>query len=124
LRKQDKTETATSQAATDPAVVAQPVLTADGAQAVDAEGRPLFTAPVVPVARTNPMAVVALVLGVLGGSILPIIFGHIARAQIRRTGESGAGMALAGLILGYATTVIGIGLLIVFLVLANSASSF
>ncbi|MFD3430953.1 DUF4190 domain-containing protein [Nocardia fluminea] len=50
--------------------------------------------------RTNSLAVVALVLGVLGGPIA-IPFGHSARSQIRRTGEQGAGMAMAGLILGY-----------------------
>jgi hypothetical protein len=30
-----------------------------------------------------------------------IVTGHIARSQIRRTGESGGGLALAGLIIGY-----------------------
>jgi len=30
-----------------------------------------------------------------------VVTGHIARRQIRRTGEQGAGFALAGLILGY-----------------------
>jgi hypothetical protein len=51
-------------------------------------------------ARTNSFAIVALVLGL----ILPplaVPFGHVARSQIRRTGERGGGMALAGLILGY-----------------------
>ncbi|MDR0594461.1 MAG: DUF4190 domain-containing protein [Bifidobacteriaceae bacterium] len=52
-------------------------------------------------AGTNGLAVAALVLGVIGGSVLAIVFGHIARSQIRRTGQDGAGMALAGLILGY-----------------------
>jgi len=111
------------------AVAAQPVFTADGAQAIDAEGRPLFTAPVMPsaappAAGTNPMAVVALVLGILGVTVLPIIFGHLARAQIRRTGQAGAGVALAGLILGYVTTVIAIGLLIFFLVIASKTSTY
>jgi hypothetical protein len=30
-----------------------------------------------------------------------IVFGHVARRQIRESGEAGEGMALAGLILGY-----------------------
>jgi Domain of unknown function (DUF4190) len=30
-----------------------------------------------------------------------IMLGHIARGQIRPSGESGSGMAIAGLILGY-----------------------
>jgi hypothetical protein len=32
---------------------------------------------------------------------LGIVFGHMARRQIRRTGEGGAGLATAGLVLGY-----------------------
>ena len=54
---------------------------------------------------TNTLAIIALVLGFvvpLGG----IICGHIALGQIKRTGEGGRGLALAGLILGYAFTAI------------------
>jgi len=35
------------------------------------------------------------------GGLLAVVLGHIARGQIRRTGESGGGMAMAGLVLGY-----------------------
>jgi len=49
---------------------------------------------------TNVLAIVALVFGV-GGSFLGVIFGHIALAQIERTGERGRKQALAGVILGY-----------------------
>jgi hypothetical protein len=38
-----------------------------------------------------------------------IITGHIARQQIKRTGEQGSGFALAGLVLGYA----GLGLAVI-----------
>ena len=31
-----------------------------------------------------------------------MIFGHVARGQIKQTGEAGGGMAIAGLVLGYA----------------------
>lgn len=50
--------------------------------------------------RTNTLAIVTLIFGVLGG-YLAIIFGHIAISQIKRTGERGGGMAIAGLVLGY-----------------------
>ncbi|MGX9788740.1 DUF4190 domain-containing protein [Mycobacterium sp. MMS18-G62] len=50
--------------------------------------------------RTNSLAVVALVLGFVF-PLLAIPTGHIARAQILRTGERGDGLALAGLVLGY-----------------------
>ncbi len=33
--------------------------------------------------------------------VFGIVFGHIALAQIRRTGESGRGFAVAGLVIGY-----------------------
>ena len=48
-------------------------------------------------------------------AIPAIILGHIARSQIRRTGENGDGLALAGLIIGYAGAVLGLIGLIVFL---------
>ncbi len=55
---------------------------------------------------TNTLAIVSLVSSlatfVLGfTAIVGVITGHMALGQIRRTGESGRGMALAGLIIGY-----------------------
>jgi peptidyl-prolyl cis-trans isomerase B (cyclophilin B) len=38
----------------------------------------------------------------------PIVFGHAALHQIKRTGEQGAGLALAGLILGWAAVILAI----------------
>jgi hypothetical protein len=61
---------------------------------------------------TNGMAIAAMVLGILWvywiGSILALIFGYVARDQIKRTGQSGDGMAIAGIVLGW----VGIGFLI------------
>lgn len=74
-------------------------------------------------APTNTLAILALVFGFVF-PIAGIICGHLARAQIKRTGESGDGLALAGLILGYVLTGITvlavIGYLIFFLVLFSS----
>ncbi|WP_259370785.1 DUF1707 and DUF4190 domain-containing protein [Streptomyces sp. SCUT-3] len=56
---------------------------------------------------TNGMAVGALVCGVAtfvtwGVAGVPaVVLGHMAKAQVRRTGEEGEGMATAGLVLGY-----------------------
>ena len=61
---------------------------------------------------TSGLAIGALVCGILeiftlGFAALPaVILGHLARGQIRRTGERGDGMAIAGLVLGY----LGIGI--------------
>jgi len=49
-------------------------------------------------ASTNGFAVAALVFGILGG-LLGIVFGIIALVQIRRTGQKGTGLAIAGLVL-------------------------
>ncbi|SDS26938.1 protein of unknown function [Brevibacterium siliguriense] len=60
------------------------------------------------VAPTNSSSIVALVLGLISFissffflGIVGIIFGHIARSQIKARGERGNGMAVAGLWLGY-----------------------
>ena len=55
------------------------------------------------VAPTNTMAILSLVMAFVCAP-LAIVFGHISRSQMRRTGESGDGLALAGLILGYVFT--------------------
>lgn len=73
-------------------------------------GQPIYQQSAPP--RTNVFAVLALVLGIFTG-LFGIIFGHVALSQIKRTGELGSGMALAGLIIGYvwlafwALTVVG-----------------
>lgn len=66
-------------------------------------------------APTNGLAIASLVCGLvqfLGfwivSGIPAIIMGHIARRQIKLSGEQGDGMALAGLILGYIGLVLGI----------------
>jgi hypothetical protein len=70
---------------------------------------------------TNQLAIASLacaaaqVLIPILTAIPAIILGHMARRQIRMTGENGDGLALAGLIIGYAGVVIGLIGLIVFL---------
>jgi hypothetical protein len=75
--------------------------------------------------ETCPLAIVSMVCGmvalVLGPlAILAIVFGHIARGQVRRTGEGGRGMATAGLILGYMVLVVGTALFAAFLASLSS----
>ncbi len=79
--------------------------------------------PYPPAPPTNGLAIASLVCGiaafVTGITCIPaIICGHLARRQIRQTGEQGAGLALAGLILGYVGTVLFIALIAVFVVIA------
>ena len=60
-----------------------------------------------PAARTNPLAVASLACGVgqpftvFLSTIPAIVLGHMARREIRRTGEGGMGLATAGLVLGW-----------------------
>lgn len=62
------------------------------------EGQPIYQQSSPP--STNVFAILALILGLLTG-FFGIIFGHIALSQIKKTGQPGHGMALAGLIIGY-----------------------
>ena len=72
--------------------------------------------PAAPVAypKTNPLAMTSLVCGIaqimLGpfATIPAIVCGHIGRSQIRRSGEGGAGISLAGLVLGWTGLVLGL----------------
>ncbi len=76
--------------------------------------------------QTSTLAVVSLVSGILGwillpwiGSLVAIVTGHLARGEIRRAPGAldGDGMAVAGLVLGYAMfalTLLGLVLLLLF----------
>jgi Domain of unknown function (DUF4190) len=88
---------------------------------------------------TNTLAWVSLVAGILSffGHIVPfvggftlaliaIIAGHVARRQIKQTGEGGSGIAVAGMIIGYVHIAI-LGLIFVFffgLIMATLAAMF
>lgn len=57
------------------------------------------------------MAVASLVCAVLFAP-LGIVFGHISLSQLKRSGEQGRGIAIAGLIIGYVMTVLAIVLVV------------
>lgn len=74
--------------------------------------------------ETNALAIVSLVFGIIGWTLMPvignvvaIICGHIARGQIRDSNgaEQGDGLALAGLILGYLGLLLGVIVLMLIL---------
>ena len=79
-----------------------------------------------PAARqTNSLAIVSMALGI-GQFFIPIVAaiaavacGHAARRQIKQTGEGGDGLALTGLVLGYAG--VAVPLLFVLLIVAAIA---
>lgn len=78
--------------------------------------------------RTNSLAVVSLIFGVLAyvllpglGALIAVVCGHAARSEIRHAppgSMEGDGMALAGLILGWiqiALAIVAIGLFFLFI---------
>jgi uncharacterized protein DUF4190/zinc ribbon protein len=77
---------------------------------------------------TNGFAIAALVLGLVGwilcgvGSVLAIVFGFVARDQIKRSQgrQAGIGMANAGIVLGFVA--VAIWLLIFVVSMANAGS--
>ncbi|WP_127782284.1 DUF4190 domain-containing protein [Rhodococcus sp. X156] len=85
-------------------------------------------------ARTNGMAIAALVtalaaLPVTGGllSFVGAILGHVAMSQMKRTGEEGRGMALAGIIIGWSVTALWVlfaGFIILVAVAASDSSTY
>jgi hypothetical protein len=86
---------------------------------------PVARATIVPPAtNTNGLAIASLACGLAQfmfgpvATIPAIVFGHLARHQIKRTGEQGAGVALAGLILGWAAVILAIVLIVVALAIA------
>ncbi len=74
--------------------------------------------------HTSGLAIASMVLGIVWiywiGSLLAIIFGHIAISQARKDETlRGKGMAIAGVVLGY----VGIGTLVLAIIVAATASS-
>ena len=54
--------------------------------------------------QTNALAIASLVCAFLFAP-LGIVFGHLSLSQIRRSGEDGRGLAIAGLVIGYVVTI-------------------
>ncbi len=80
-------------------------------------------------AKVNGFAIASMVLGIVWiywiGSILAVVFGHISLRQIKQSNgaQTGRGMAIAGLVLGY----VGVATLLVLIaivVVVGLGSSF
>lgn len=86
-----------------------------------------YGAPVVQ-ATTNGLAIASMVLGILWlywiGSILALVFGYVAKGQIDRSAgrQTGRGMAIAGIVLGWIGVAMAVILIVFAIALANSSS--
>jgi hypothetical protein len=82
--------------------------------------------PVQRARKTSGMAIASLVLGILWiywlGSILALVFGYIAKREIRKSSEpiEGSGLATAGIVLGW----VGIGTLSLIILLLIIGTMF
>ncbi len=86
-----------------------------------------------PQRQTSTPAIVSLVGGLLGWSLLPligslvaIVAGHMARAEIRRNPAmlEGDGLAVAGLVLGYAMVAVAVASVIAIVVFLGGLAAF
>ena len=73
--------------------------------------------PMAPQTSSNGLAIASMVLGIMWiywiGSLLAVVFGHVSLHQLKRNPyQTGRGMAIAGLVLGY----VGLALLAVVVV--------
>jgi hypothetical protein len=84
--------------------------------------QPSYAQPTYVSNKTNGLAIATLVLSLVLGFIA-IPFGHIAKAQIRRTGERGSGLATAGLVLGYLSLTVAVALGSFLAYVAHQAST-
>ncbi|MDN4615378.1 DUF4190 domain-containing protein [Leifsonia sp. F6_8S_P_1B] len=72
----------------------------------------------------NTMAIIGFVLSIVV-SVVGIVLSFIALSQIKRTGEQGRGLAIAGIIIGFAQVLIGIIVtVIVFIALGVAATQY
>ena len=87
----------------------------------------------VPMRQTSSLAIISLVAGILGWTLAPflgslgaIICGHLARADIRRAPDrlEGDGLAIAGLVLGWAQIALSVALLILLFMFFGGLATF
>ena len=95
-----------------------------GQQPYAQQGYPQYGAPAAP--GTNIMAILSLIFAFVFAPV-GIVLGHIAKKQIKQTGEQGDGLATAGLVISYIFTglaVLGCCGAILIPILASGSSSY
>lgn len=72
--------------------------------------------------RTEPLAIAALACSFFV-SLLGVVFGHIALSRIRRTGDGGRGLAIGGLVVGYASMGIAVVMILALVLFGGLTAS-
>lgn len=67
--------------------------------------------------KTNVLAIISLIAGILGLNLIAVILGHVALSQINKTGEGGRVLAIIGLVLGYIGIIV-IVIIVIFVIIA------
>lgn len=75
------------------------------------------------VPKTNTKAIVSVPLAVIVAP-LGILFGVLAKREIRRTGEDGSDLATAGIVVGAALIAITVLLIVAWVMFVNAMSGF
>jgi hypothetical protein len=74
-------------------------------------------APATPTEKWNVLSIVAFVLAIVQINVVAIILGFIGLSQVKKTGERGRGLAIAAIIIGFAS----IAFWIIFTIVLTSA---
>ena len=105
----------------------------DGNQTMPLEGGYTIPAPAAGTGRTNPLAILSLLVGMLALALMcallgpfSLVFGGVAaglsvvaRKQVRQRGQAGEGLARAGLILGIMAIALGTMEIMTIVILAE-----
>ena len=79
--------------------------------------QPAPAAPAAPAEKWNVLSIVAFVLAIVQINLIAIILGFIGLNQVKKTGERGRGLALAAIIIGFASIIFWI--IITVVIFAN-----
>ena len=74
--------------------------------------------------KTNTLTIISLVTSIIGLGIVGIITGHLGLSQIKKTGEQGSALAIAGLIIGYLEVIATVIVIIIFFVMLAVAGNY
>ncbi|RFA17617.1 DUF4190 domain-containing protein [Subtercola boreus] len=84
-----------------------------------------YNSPTGSVANTSPapmnvLSVVGFVLSLVGFNVIAIILGAVGLSQIKRTGQRGRGFAIAAIVIGLVSIMIGVIIIIIAVIAAGT----